>query len=275
MGHEVVQKLIFILAVTILPMFLTVCSAPAETDARTRQIRFGDLQLTTVEGPGNGDYSLKFTKNEVLIFKGECAFKVHKPRIVPDLPRKDCRSLLAYCFSGGAHCCMTLLIATECGTTTSLALVDLAHSAGEVKLADTGQPSKQIKVVDWQFAYYTPEGSDVQLSFADSPSMTRVLVFENGRWRIDRLGEFNHYYAGLLRQSLRSFKTAMKRPDPEAVAGNAIKTTYYGIMSGQSPEEASAVLHRLLPDAWKPQTNKIFQDILAAIAAFDPVEVIR
>ncbi|MCE5333615.1 MAG: hypothetical protein LLG06_03405 [Desulfobacteraceae bacterium] len=270
------RRYIFVLAITLLPIFLLTPLACAGNKAANKEtLQSGELLLTATEGPGNGEYVLRFTKGENLIFKGECAFKVRGPKILTDTPRPSCRSLLAYCYSGGAHCCMTLLIATDCGETTSLNAVDLAHGDLEASLVNLSGTSRQIKVLDWQFAYYGPDGADVQLSFADSPGMTRLLVYDNGRWRADRLGEFGSFYSGLLRESMRSFKALRRKPDPERVAGKAIKTAYYSLMSGKSPEETAAILNRLLLDAWKPESERILKDIVAAVAAFDPVEVIR
>jgi len=47
----------------------------------------------------------------------------------------------------------------------------------EVNFIDAdGTSRKVLKVYDWQFAYYAPEDSQIQLSFANSPAMTRLLV---------------------------------------------------------------------------------------------------
>ena len=95
--------------------------------------------LTVTKRPADGDYLLKFLKDHEELIEGACAFKTHEPRTVSHTPLADCSTLLAYCFSGGAHCCTTLFIATECGTAVSLDMIDLGHTAAEVEFttADT------------------------------------------------------------------------------------------------------------------------------------------
>ena len=98
----------------------------------------------------------------------------------------------------------------------SLDMVDLAHTNGKVKFTDAdGAQGKVIKVHDWQFAYYGPEDSQIQLSFADSPAMTRLLVFDNGHWRPDRIGEFSRFYSRLLRETMHKARVNARKGDPE------------------------------------------------------------
>ena len=184
--------------------------------------------------------------------------------------------LLAYCFSGGAHCCTTLFIATECGPRISLDMVDLGHTDGKVKLTEAdGVPGKMIKVHDWQFAYYGPEDSQIQLSFVDSPAMTRLLVFDNGHWRADRVGEFSRFYSRLLREAIHEARSSARRRDPELTTSLAMKAAYYSLMSGKPIEKAAEVLNRLFPTKWRPEAEKIIQDVHRAVSEFNPVEVIR
>ncbi len=241
------------------------------------QLRLGDLKFTAEEKGGPDEYSLKYSIDGEIVFQSECAFKIREPRIIPDLPRPNCRSLLAYCFSGGAHCCLTLLIATDCGAKTSLNSVDLAHSDADIKLVKAGRKEGSlIKVIDWQFAYYSVENSELELSFADSPGMTRLLVFDGDRWRADRVGEFSAFYSGLLKKSLNSAQKASRRgKETESRVGKAITTAYYALMAGKSTEDAAKILNRFLPPDWRLQSGRILEDIRQAVSGFNPVEVIR
>ena len=242
----------------------------------TRQFRLGELTLCITESSANGTYLLKFSKGEEELFAGECTFKTHEPVIVPNTPFHNCRVLLAYCFSGGAHCCTTLFIATKCGPRISLDMADLGDTDGKVKFTQAeGVPGKAIEVHDWQFAYYGPEDSQIQFSFVDSPAMTRLLVFDNGHWRVDRVGEFSPFYSHLLHEAVHEARSSARRRKPELTTSLAMKAAYYSLMSGKPIEEAAEVLNQLFPVRWRPEAGKIIQDISRAVSEFDPVEVIR
>ncbi len=241
-----------------------------------QDFRLGDLDLRITESSGDGGCLMRFSIDKELLFTGECAFKTLAPKTIPDAPRPNCRTLLAYCFSGGAHCCTTLFIATQSGRTTSLDMVDLAHTDTSAKFIEPdGTSRKALKISDWQFAYYSPEDSEIQLSFADSPSMTRLLVFESGHWRPDRIGEFSRFYMALFRQVTREASVKALKNEPESAAGTAIKAAYYNLMSGESTEQTTEVLNKLLPEQWKQDSAKIVSDVHNAVSEFNPVEAIR
>ncbi len=276
---HVIKKLltIFVLStMTLVPLHPSFAGKRSGPEGGTEQFRLGDLNLCITRTSPDGDYSVQFSKGEQVLVSGECAFKTHEPKTFRNMPLPNCRTLMTYCFSGGAHCCTTLFIATECGPRRSLDMVDLAHTDGTVKLTDAdGAQGKMIKVHDWQFAYYGTEDSQIELSFADSPAMTRLLVFDNGHWRPDRVGEFSRFYSRLLRQTMREARTSGRKGDTELTASLAIKAAYYSLMSGEPVEKAAEVLARLFPMKWRPQSEKIIQDVHRAVSEFNPVEVIR
>lgn len=242
--------------------------------AGVKEFRLGELKLCINEESEDGNYLLQFSNDKEVIFEGECAFKTTEPKIVRNAPLPNCKSLLAYCFSGGAHCCTSLFIATECGRRTSLAVADLAHGDEKVNFIEAdGSSRKVLKIFDWQFAYYAPEDSRIQLSFASSPAMARLLVFDDERWRPDGIGEFSRFYSRLFRQTMQEADGSSK--EPESAASVAIKAAYYCIMSGQPSERATEVLEKLLPEQWKSESPKVVSDILRAISEFNPVETIR
>jgi hypothetical protein len=277
---QVIKKLIAIFALsamTIIPLHSALARDNGHgREKGARQFRLGELMLTVTERPADGDYLLKFLKDHEELIEGACAFKTHEPKTVPNTPLPNCRTLLAYCFSGGAHCCTTLFIATACGPGMSLDMVDFGNTDAKVTFVETkGAPGKLIRVHDWQFAYYGPEDSQIELSFADSPAMSRLLVFDNGHWRVDRVGEFTGFYSPLLREAVHKARISARRNEPALTASLAMKAAYYDLMNGKSVEEGAEVLNRLFPEKWKPQAGKITQDIRRAISEFDPVEPIR
>jgi hypothetical protein len=158
----------------------------------------------------------------------------------------------------------------------SLDMADLGDTNGKVKFIQAeGAPGKAIQVHDWQFAYYGPEDSQIQLSFVDSPAMTRLLVFDNGHWRVDRVGEFSRFYSRLLHEAVHEARSSAWRREPELTTSLAIKAAYYSLMSGKPIEEAAEVLNQLFPIRWRHEAGKIIHDIYRAVSEFDPVEVIR
>jgi hypothetical protein len=276
----VIEKLlaIFVLfAITIIPLHSAIAKDKEHgCEAGGRQFRLGELTLCITESSADGGYLLKFSKGEEELFAGQCTFKTHEPVTVSNAPLPNCRMLLAYCFSGGAHCCTTLFIATECGPRISLDMVDLADTDENVKFTHAeGVPGKVLRVNDWQFAYYEPEDSQIQFSFVDSPAMTRLLVFDNGHWRADRVGEFSRFYSRLLHKALNEARSSARRCDPELTTSLAMKAAYYSLMSGKPIEEAAEVLNQLFPTRWRPEAGKIIKDIYRAVSEFDPVEVIK
>jgi len=276
---HVIKKLvtIFVLSVmTLAPLRLSFAGKGSGPGGGTEQFSLGDLKLCITGISPDGDYSLQFSKGEQVLVTGECAFKTHEPKTFRNMPLPNCRTLMTYCFSGGAHCCTTLFIATECGPGRSLDMVDLAHTNGRVKLTDAdGALGKMIKVHDWQFAYYGTEDSQIQFSFADSPAMTRLLVFDNGHWRPDRIGEFSRFYSRLLRQTMHEARISDRNGNTEQTASLAIKAAYYSLMSGKPVEKSAEVLSQLFPTRWRPESAKIIQDIHQAASEFNPVEVVR
>lgn len=277
---HVIAKLVAIfvlLAITITPLHSALAKdKDLGCGEGTRQFRLGELTLCITESSANGGYLLKFTKGEEELFACRCTFKTNEPVNVPNTPLADCQMLLAYCFSGGAHCCTTLFIATKCGPGISLDMVDLADTGEKVEFTQVeGVPGKVIKVNDWQFAYYEPEDSQIQFSFVDSPAMTRLLVFDKERWRADRVGEFSRFYSRLLHKAVHEARRSARRHEPELTTSLAMKAAYYSLMSGKPIEEAAKVLNQLFPVGWRHEAGKIIQDIYRAVSEFDPVEVIR
>lgn len=283
-GADVFRNLIIFAAAVAAFNFTALCFAGnfpgfpgnKEGAGRTRMktIQFEDLQLSVTEKPQNEGYTLQFLRDGNPIYTGECAFRVHDPKIVTGIPLPNCRSVLAYCFSGGAHCCMTLLTATNCSQEKTLTAVDLAHSDGEVQFVSAdGKAAREMKVMDWQLAYYGPENSDLQLSFADSPGMDRLLVFDNGKWRVDRAGEFKRYYETRLEKSrTAALAAAGKRNGVDRAAASAIQAAYYSLMSGKSADDSREMLNLLLPASWKPESAGIIEDIRRAVTEYNPVE---
>jgi ribosomal protein S18 len=276
----VIEKLVAIFALfalTIVPLHSALAQEKEHGCGEgTTRFRLGELTLCITEPSPEEGYLIKFLKGDEELFAGQCAFKTNEPASVPYTPLPDCSTLLAYCFSGGAHCCTTLFIATRCGPRVSLDMADLADADRKVKFTrPDGVRGKAMIVHDWRFAYYEPEDSQIQFSFADSPAMVRLLVYDNGRWRPDRVGECSRFYSRLLHKAIREARRSARKREPELTTALAMKAAYYSLMSGKPIEEAFEVLNRLFPDMWRHEAGKISRDIYRAVSEFNPVEAIR
>jgi hypothetical protein len=267
--------------IPILFLTLVFCSSPLL--ARTadgghtgkKKYRLDDIVVSQTQTPDR-EYVVRVLRGRRQIFFQQCAFRVHDPQIFNQVPVPGARSLVAYCYSGGAHCCMTLILATGFNAHKTVCSVDLAHSSSCARFVDAAEDgAMELKVTDWQFAYYGINDSSLQFSFVDSPSMTRLLVYDGDKWRVDRIGEFGRFYSRLFRQASREAEVAARSGYPEQVAGRAIRAAYYCFMSGSSAERAAASLDRLLPALWKPETAKIVDDITRAASEFNPVQTIE
>ncbi len=104
----------------------------------------------------------------------------------------------------------------------------------------------------------------INLSRAESPRMTRILVFENGIWRADKPKEFADFYTTL--QNTTEGDEAMPG------AARSIAATYYAYMAGVPRMQASSLLKKLLPTEYTNMSDKIFSDIQKAIREFKIVQ---
>lgn len=237
---------------------------------KNSQYSLGRLLLT--QSSSQNDYFLKFFLNGKKLAQADCAFKTHGPGTVASIPFPGCHTLLAYCYSGGAHCCTTLFIATDCGPVSSLDRADIENDNGEVKFVRAdGTLRREIEVHDWQFAYYGSPDMKIQFSFADSPAMVRLLVFSDGHWRADRAGEFKSFYLRLLHEADKKASSAAQRGKNALASSLAMQAAYYDLMTGASANEAGQVLKRLLPAGLRSETAEVMQDIRRAVSRFDPV----
>ncbi|MGC8492685.1 MAG: hypothetical protein ACP5SH_13200 [Syntrophobacteraceae bacterium] len=237
---------------------------------KSSQYNLGRLLLTQTSV--RGDYFLKFFLDGKKLAQADCAFKTHGPGTVASIPFPGCHTLLAYCYSGGAHCCTTLFIATDCGPVSSLDRANLENDNEEVKFVRAGDGlRREIKVHDWQFAYYGSPDMKIQFSFADSPAMVRLLVFSDGHWRVDRPGEFKSFYSRLLHEAGGKASTATKAGKKALASCLAMQAAYYDLMTGASAGEAGQVLKNLLPVGLRSETAEVMRDIRRAVSRFDPV----
>lgn len=89
------------------------------------------------------------------------------PALRADVTGDGVPELFVEAYSGGAHCCYTLLVVSEVGERSILATIDFAHS-GPTVIDYDADGVHEIELLDWTFAYWNT-------SFAESPAPTVVL----------------------------------------------------------------------------------------------------
>ncbi len=170
-----------------------------------------------------------------------------------NFPKKGCTSLLVPAYSGGAHCCMDLYVATHCGSEALLSAVGLGHSE-KAKYLDVDEDGvTEILIQDWALAYYGPQGADFSLAFVESLPTPRVVAFGPKGWAMDTPGQFRVYYT-MLRKSLE-----VEITDPYAAA--AMAWMGMAIMEGLPKAEQAAGFNKRLPAEWKPYASAVMKDV--------------
>lgn len=178
-----------------------------------------------------------------------------------DFPLPGCTSEAVELFTGGANCCFGYYILTACPNGQHAAYIaPLDGNLGEPAAALRAYP-----VSDPSFMYY----QKASLSFIrpDSPRLTRHLVFDNGAWRADKIGEFAGTYRTLAATALAD--TKMDR------TAKAITVIYYAYMAGTPEDSLKKDFRVALPKKYRRISASIFEDIKKAANGFDPVKNIQ
>lgn len=203
---------------------------------------------------------------------------------LPNTPRWGCRTMVAYCHSGGMHCCTDALVMVSCkGGQDLISLLELAHSP-VLNFYDADQDRKlEAEVVDWGLVHYDykGEGASLFLCFVQSPRLPRLLVLTNYGWRPDRPGEMPGYYrikAVLRKAELREFQhRAAKEPRRDSAwerderASAALYVAYVGIMAGDPDPMVRDELRQMLPPNLSGEADSLLADLRRAAARFNPV----
>ncbi len=207
------------------------------------------------------------------VYAGESSLNPPKVRELNATPSPDCRTVLVELFSGGAHCCFTDLVLTTCPKGRTAAEIDLSNGPG-VKFRDTTRSgTMQIVLNDWSFSYYS-FNDRVRLSFASSPAMKRLLVFEANGWRPDTPGQFPAFYKNRVTEAYRDFRKSPKS-DTESKASRVIAGAYYEFMRTGNEKEALSILRKNFPRPWQPFSDRVLSDIKKAALDFNPIKPIR
>lgn len=240
---------------------------------------FGAFDVSVHREGLQSKYSVVVRKDAKVLYRGESYFSMPEIEVMDDFPEKGCSTLLTYCFSGGAHCCMTGILCTECGGEGNLSVVDLSNLEEFIMSdADAGD-GWNISVIDYQFAYYQAGNPKLWFPYSMSPVMERLLLYKGGGWSVDRPGEKKSFYEKLLSQNKceveNKLQNELSGEDDLELAATAIECSYYELMAGKNDDDARGLLEEKLPNSWKPEAAGIFKDIKKSVFEFDPVKRIR
>ena len=185
--------------------------------------------------------------------------------LASNFPLENMETLKINLYTGGANCCQGYYLIAEGkvphGAGHYAAYIEPYDGGHALNIEPSGYAAK-----DASFKGYQIEGTDVFLSRAESSRCSRLLVFENGKWRTDRIGEFPAYYRGMASESRDSGLNPIY---------NAIALGYYSLMEGNPPESVKQLLQKEMPKefASKPEiVNRILADIEKAAKEFNPVK---
>lgn len=240
-----------------------------------RQDIFGSYKIISKKRSGEDISDFQIIKGNRKIFSDENYFDSMLPlRSLKEMPSPNCQSAITSFFSGGAHCCTTAILFTNCSDRENVFLIDLSHGSMEqVKYLDLKKDgTRQILVKDFSLAYYSPSDK-LSLSFAASPAVTRLLNFDGIQLKPDNPNQFSKFYIDMLQEADRELKKLKNKSnnDEEAIVSHTISNTYYAIMAGMNQQQCENILESNLPGDWKNIMKKVYIDIEKAITSFNPV----
>ncbi|MGV8075476.1 MAG: hypothetical protein AB2L11_13090 [Syntrophobacteraceae bacterium] len=281
--HVSRRAILLVTALTIGFCFLTPTNAHTRNKSSSKVYSLGHFRLTfekTVKlWLRNHIYKVEFSRSGEKLFEAQSCLSVPEVKFMHSVPSKGCRSMLTMLFSGGAHCCFTAILCSVCGPEETAVVLDLLDGS-ELKLSDVdGDGTKEISFPDMQFGYYDPEIANLDLPFATSPEMYRLLVFDKNRWRPDKPGEFKKHYSELMLRSkskaemeLSSKGRQHKEPsEDENAAAFAIEAAYYALMAGEEESSSRELLQNLLPSRWQQAREKVLSDIKEKVQELNPI----
>lgn len=210
-----------------------------------------------------------------LLYKGKDISQMTDPmreitvrEAVEEFPAPGCEGVVVEMFTGGANCCFGYYLLTTCTDGDHAAYMEPADGG----LGEPQPGMRAYSVTDTAFFYYSPRDQKkpgaISLSRVDSPRPDRFLVYDNGVWRADKLGEFAAAYKALRAE-------AIKKKGGNALAKN-ITVAYYSLMAGDDPATVSRTLERAMRRGLTKQNAHIpavvFADIQKAVEEFNPVK---
>lgn len=232
-------------------------------------ISFADFAVASRPDPVNPDNpkTVEVTFEQKGISKDTESYTFFGPVAeAKDFPATGCDTMQIALYTGGANCCNGYYLLTACPETARAAFLPPGGSLAPKP--DEG--FKGYKADDLGFMYYEPAGQvgpdKLSLSGAESPRLTRFIVFDNGLWRADRQGEFPAYYGKLVAEA----KRADIAPLPKA-----IEVGYYSYMAGHAPTQVAEAVMSIMPAKHADLAPIIVADIEKSASKFREIENLR
>lgn len=245
-------------------VFVSQASA-GNMDAEISEIKLGNFgAFVKMDSDGLTRLKLVCGKQDITEDEDSAFREVTFNEGLANFPAENMETVKINMYTGGANCCQgyyLLVVENHPEGAKHYAAYVEPYDGG---LAMNSEPAGYA-AIDPSFKGYELEGTGVFLSRAESPRLSRLLVFENGKWRADKPGEFAEYYLDMLAETDEMINPLSK----------AIALSYYHVMADYPADEAKGLLQNEMPKefAAKPEiVDRIFADIEEAVKAFDPVE---
>ncbi|WP_029457461.1 lysozyme inhibitor LprI family protein [Solidesulfovibrio alcoholivorans] len=188
-----------------------------------------------------------------------------------NFPRPGMTTLVVTSFSGGATgCCYSYAFLTldadgRCQLVTTL-------DSGRRGEFDAGffEDDGRILCGSWPFEGYAPDGNGPSFAIfhANAPWLARQLVFDGGRWRADRAGEFPDFY----KARLAKLPAPASAADADSRGSLALETAYDALMAGMDARTASGLTAKALGTKLAALAPTLVKDVQQVIATDALVE---
>lgn len=239
------------------------CPAQVKAEPLLANVQMGDFNVKLLEAAQDRQRLEVFYRNKAIGEEQDNLYREVGMEVSSyDLSEQGLMLTEISLFTGGANCCQGyyLLVGGQ----------NYASCAGYIEPYDGGlirnEDPKGYMILDPAFKGYSREGTDLFLSRAESGRLSRLLLFENGRWHVDSAGQFPDFYQARLDET-----SADVELNP---VFRAIALAYYSLMKGNSTDEAKQVLKSNLPAVFQAETlvNEVFKDVQQAAGEFNPIE---
>lgn len=249
----------FVLAFSLFgALLLTGCPQSTQGDTDSALASTGEFSIAVSAPDADNLHTVTAYRGKASVTQYKDPVREVSTSSAQGFPLPECSSQTVEMFTGGANCCFGYYIITTCPDGQYAAYMDPMDG-------NLGKPVSALKaypVSDPAFMYYSKDA----LSFIrpDSPRLTRHLVFDGGKWRADKIGEFNAVYRSLAATALadKSMNKTTK----------AITVTYYSYMANTPEKTLKKNLRAALPKEYRNLSASIFEDIKKAADGFDPVK---
>ncbi len=177
-----------------------------------------------------------------------------------NFPLPGYQTLKINMFTGGANCCFGYYLLSSSAQASVAAYI----APGDYNVV---WESGRYVISDPYFMYYAPAFADNKIAFnrVQSPRPLRLLVFEQGKWRMDKPGEFPAFYQEQMAL------LPHRQPPHNQLAGEILRL-YYALMSGQNEDECRAAFMRAPLAEYQKFHSQLFDEVSKSAKIFNPIQ---